>query len=66
MNTKRIVEAWYPSSTHEDFKPKSIVCCKMNEEGTLHLSILADEENSDYQDLLKWVAEGNTIKDSPS
>ena len=63
MNTKRIVEAWYPSSTHEDFKPKSIVHCKLNDEGTLHMSIPVDENNTDYQDLMKWVAEGNTIKE---
>ena len=30
----------------------------------IHLSIPMDENNTDYQNILKWVAEGNTIQEA--
>lgn len=35
-------------------------CIVKNSEGELDLYIPLDEGNVDYQDYLKWVAEGNT------
>ena len=29
-----------------------------------HMSIPMDENNRDYQNILKWVAEGNTIEEA--
>ena len=30
----------------------------------IHLSIPMDENNTDYQNILAWVAEGNTIQEA--
>ena len=32
--------------------------------GKLHLSVHLDENNRHYQDILKWVDEGNTIQEA--
>jgi hypothetical protein len=32
--------------------------------GKLHLSVPLDENNRHYQDILKWVDEGNTIQEA--
>ena len=32
--------------------------------GKLHLSVPLDENNRHYQDIQKWVAEGNTIQEA--
>jgi hypothetical protein len=33
-------------------------------DSTLNISVPLDENNTDYQEILEWVAEGNTITDN--
>ena len=35
---------------------------KVNYDEAVHFSVPINEENTDYQDILEWVAEGNTIE----
>ena len=39
-----------------------IVCITKKIDGVFALSIPLDEENTDYQEYLEWVAEGNTAE----
>ena len=45
--------------------PNKKVCVKVQENGSDIIRYVAiSESNSDYQEILEWVAEGNTITDN--
>ena len=47
------------------YVPSRKVCIKVQEDGSNIIKYVAiSESNSDYQEILQWVAAGNTITDS--
>ena len=47
------------------YVPSRKVCIKVQEDGSNIIKYVAiSESNSDYQEILEWVAAGNTITDS--
>ena len=68
MNISEIIEARWTTSSLKDIDGKLLhhketIHCKLAEDGSHYISIPKDPENTDYQDLMRWVDEGNTIKE---
>ena len=42
----------------------NIIHQKKDDGSTFTISVPLDEANTDYQDILKWVADGNTIQEA--
>ena len=46
--------------SHTDFDNKTIITYTKWDDNDFLMAIPTDTENTDYQEYLKWVAEGNT------
>ena len=58
----KIKSAKYVSSTLADYDKESIIHVIFEGETVGRLYVPKDEQNIDYQAILAWVAEGNTIE----
>ena len=58
----KIKSAKYVASTLADYDKEFIIHVILEEETAGRLYVPKDEQNTDYQAILAWVAEGNTIE----
>ena len=47
---------------HNNIAGELVCVIRTSSEDNLHISIPIDEDNTDYQKYLEWVAEGNTAE----
>ena len=58
-----IISAYYvKNKTYDDTPSQNVSIIITNDRGVFGVPI--NTENKDYQEILKWVAEGNTITDN--